>query len=48
MRESTSKQPNSMPFRVLGMIAIFSVFLVGCIALAGLSYTKQWDRALGA
>ena len=48
MRESTSKQPNSIPFKVLGTIACFSVFLLGSIALAGLSYTKQWDRALGA
>lgn len=48
MRESTSKQPNSMPFKVLEMTAIYSVFLVGCIVLAGLLYAKQWDRALGA
>ena len=47
MSESTSRIQSSMPFRVLGLIAIYSVFLLGYIALAGLSYTKQRDRALG-
>ena len=47
MNESTSRIPSSMPFRVLVGIAFFSVFLLGSIAFAGLSYTKQWDRALG-